>query len=67
MARLFVLDKATAKVVTASSMEELRNLLPAGLTRLERNPQDDPKNYTSETINQSGTSPKIKPAGNGPV
>ena len=42
VARLFVMDKATTKVITAPTLEAVRNLLPAGLTCLERNPQDDP-------------------------
>jgi hypothetical protein len=42
VARLFIVDKATAKTLKAPTLEGLRALLPAGLTRLERNPQDDP-------------------------
>lgn len=42
VARLFIWDKATTKTLKASTLGELRTLLPGGLTRLERNPQDNP-------------------------
>lgn len=42
VARLFILDRATAKVIKAPTLEALRKLLPPGLTCLPRNPQDDP-------------------------
>ena len=32
----------TADVILAASLEELRGMLPMGLTRLERSPGDDP-------------------------
>lgn len=42
VARLFIWDKPTAKVLIAPSLEALRALLPNGLSCLARSPADAP-------------------------
>jgi len=42
VARKFILDKPTSEIKTSDTIETLRLLLPMGLTRIERNPGDDP-------------------------
>jgi len=47
VARMWVISSkgaaATDMVLTASTLEEIRNKLPLGLTRLERDPADEPQ------------------------
>ena len=40
VARKFVLDKPTEEILIGDTLEEVRKLLPKGLTRFERNPSD---------------------------
>ena len=42
VARKFILDKPTSEIKTSDTIETLRLLLPMGLTRVERNDNDDP-------------------------
>ena len=42
IARKFILDKPTLEIKIGDTLEEVRELLPIGLTRFERNPNDDP-------------------------
>lgn len=42
VARMSFYDRATSNVLVADTLEELRGLLPPRLTRLERDPNDDP-------------------------
>ena len=42
VARKFILDKPTSEILIGDTLEELRALLPFGLTRLERDLGDDP-------------------------
>ena len=41
IARKFVLDKPTPEIRIGNTLEEVRELLPRGLTRFERNPNDE--------------------------
>jgi hypothetical protein len=47
IARLFIIDsrnpRATSVSVTAPTLEEVRKLLPPGLYRLHRSPEDEPQ------------------------
>ena len=42
VARKFILDKPTSEILIGDTLEEIRKLLPKGLTLIERNPKDDP-------------------------
>lgn len=42
VARKFIMDKPTRVMIAAESLDELRGLLPLGLTRLDRHLFDDP-------------------------
>jgi len=43
VARKWVLDRPTDKLLQDRTLEGLREKLPQGLVRLDRSPQDDPK------------------------
>ena len=40
VARKFILDKPTEDILIGNSLQEVRNMLPKGFTRFERNPND---------------------------
>ena len=42
VARKFVLDKPTSEILIGNTLEEIRTLLPKGLTRMERDENDKP-------------------------
>lgn len=42
VARCFNFNRPTTAVYTADTLEEIRRLIPQGLFRLERDPNDDP-------------------------
>lgn len=42
VARKFILDKPTSEILIGDTLEEIRKMLPLGLTRFDRNPEDDP-------------------------
>jgi len=42
VARKFIFDKPTSEILIGDTLEEIRKLLPGGLTRIERDPKDDP-------------------------
>lgn len=43
VARKFILDKPTKDMIVMPSLDEVRKMLPPGLTRLDRNPEDNLK------------------------
>ncbi len=43
VARKFILDKPTKDMIVMPSLDELRKMLPLGLTRLDRCLEDDPR------------------------
>ena len=42
VARKFIMDKPTSEILICESLEEVRMLLPPGLTRIERDEDDKP-------------------------
>jgi len=43
VARRYVIDRPTADIIQGHTLEAVREKLPAGLARIERDPKDDPK------------------------
>jgi len=43
VARKWLLDQPTNEVITAATLDDLREKLPPGLAQLSRHPSDDPK------------------------
>lgn len=43
VARKWLLDRPTGELHQARTLEDLRNKLPRGLVKLNRDPSDDPK------------------------
>ena len=53
VARKFVLDKPTSEILVGGTLEEIRKLLPLGLTCIDRHETDDPvivETWLSTTI-----------------